>query len=297
MMTENPTTPNDGNEAEAPEHGHDEHVAHHYDTATQQYEAGKLGMWLFLVTEILLFGGLFCWYAIYRAHHPEIFLAAHVHLDKTLGGINTLVLILSSLTMAWAVRNAQIGDQKGLILMLTITLLCGFGFLGIKAVEYEAKWKHGLKPGRYYAPVEHDGERGAEAGGAGMEQPAVEKPAVEKPAGDKPAVGAPKKGSEETVIAPSAEGPAGLAAPPDAAAHDGEEKKNLHLFWSIYFVLTGLHAVHVIAGMSVIFWLILRARKGHFGPKNFAAVDNGGLYWHLVDLVWIFLFPLLYLIH
>ena len=279
-MTGNPTT----------DRVRDETVAHHFDTATQQHEAEKLGMWLFLVTEILLFGGLFCWYAIYRSHHPEIFQHAHVHLDKTLGGINTLVLILSSLTMAWAVRNAQIGNKAGLIGMLTITLLCGFGFLGIKAVEYEAKWKHGLRPGKYYQAEEHGEAAAAEESGKAPVSKDVNKDTVAKAAA--------KAGLEETVIAPSAEGPAGLAkAPEGAAAHDEQETKNLHLFWGIYFVLTGLHGVHVIAGMSVIFWLILRARKGHFGPKNFAAVDNGGLYWHLVDLVWIFLFPLLYLIH
>ena len=290
-MTGNPTTG----------HEHDDAVAHHFDTATQQYEAGKLGMWLFLVTEILLFGGLFCWYAVYRAHHPEIFQYAHHYLDKTLGGINTLVLILSSLTMAWAVRNAQIGNQKGLVGMLLITLLCGFGFLGIKYVEYEAKWKHGLLPGTHYAPEEHGEEHGA----AAEEKPAAEQPpevdpkaADPKAADPKAADGKPPAGKDETVIAPSAEGPSGLAPPPEAGSAQGKRKpKNVHLFFGIYFVLTGLHGVHVIAGMSVIFWLILRARKGHFGPKNFAAVDNGGLYWHLVDLVWIFLFPLLYLIH
>jgi len=109
---------------------------------------------------------------------------------------------------------------------------------------------------------------------------------------------APKDGKTETVIARSADGPEGLAATPDAEAESGARKpKNVHLFWGIYFVMTGLHGLHVIVGMAVIFWLILRARKGHFGPRNFAAVDNGGLYWHLIDLVWIFLFPLLYLIH
>ena len=289
-MSEEPTITPD-----TPEHGHDDAVAHHFDTATQQHEAEKLGMWLFLVTEILLFGGLFCWYAIYRSHHPEIFQHAHVHLDKTMGGINTLVLILSSLTMAWAVRNAQIGNKAGLIAMLSITLLCGFGFLGIKAVEYEAKWKHGLRPGKYYQAEEH-----AETTAATEEtgKSPAPKDAPKDVGKDAAAKAAPQAGTEETVIAPSADGPAGLAKAPEAAgAHDEKETKNLHLFWGIYFVLTGLHGVHVIAGMSVIFWLILRARKGHFGPNNFAAVDNGGLYWHLVDLVWIFLFPLLYLIH
>jgi cytochrome c oxidase subunit 3 len=264
------------------EHGH---VAHHFDTAEQQYESSKLGMWLFLVTEILLFGGLFCWYAIYRVNHPEIFAYAHVYLDKTLGGINTLVLICSSLTMAWAVRNAQLGDKKGTVMMLVITLICGFGFLGIKYVEYEAKWKKGLLPGEYYSYGKDDDSHAAEPEPAKDAKDAAKKDAAKK-----------DDGKEATVIAPAAAGPEGLAPEPEDDGH-GERPKNLHLFWGIYFVMTGLHGAHVIAGMAVIFWLILRAKKGHFGPQNFAAVDLGGLYWHLVDLVWIFLFPLLYLIH
>jgi len=276
---------------DAPEHGHEhpEGVAHHFDTATQQYESGKLGIWLFLTTEILLFGGLFCWYAIYRSHHPEIFIYAHQYLDKTLGGINTLVLILSSLTMAWGVRAAQLGEQKNLVVMLAITLLCGFGFLGIKFVEYKAKWQHGLLPGTAYSP--HTNEHGD----AAKEEPATPEPGREatKPDPNK----ASAKGTTETVIARSADGPAGLAPEPEDGDGHGNKPKNVHLFWGIYFVMTGLHGVHVIAGMGIIFWLLLRARKGQFGPKNFAAVDYGGLYWHLVDLVWIFLFPLLYLIH
>jgi len=263
---------------------HDEHVAHHFDTAEQQYESGKLGMWLFLVTEILLFGGLFCWYAIYRSHHPEIFIYAHRYLDKTLGGINTLVLIFSSLTMAWAVRSAQLGERRNLVRMLAITLLCGFGFLGIKAVEYHHKWHEGLLWGEKFSAKPEPGEEPA--------------PEAEKPAAPAPKE-APAKSKDETVIPPSPDGPEGLATPPEAASvhAEGKRPKNVQLFFGIYFIMTGLHALHVIAGMSVIFWLLLRARRGDFGPKNFAAVDNGGLYWHLVDLVWIFLFPLLYLIH
>jgi hypothetical protein len=120
------------------------------DNAEQQFDSGKLGMWLFLATEVLLFGGLFVAYAVYRANHPEIFIYAHQFLDKTWGGINTLVLICSSLTMAWAVRAAQLGQQRLLVVLLSLTILGGFGFMGIKYVEYKAKWEHGLLPGTHF---------------------------------------------------------------------------------------------------------------------------------------------------
>ncbi len=257
---------------------HDSHVAHHFDTEKQQFESGKLGMWVFLVTEIILFGGLFCWYAVYRSNHPEIFIYASRYLDKVLGGINTIVLICSSLTMAWAVRAAQMGNTKLLVKLLTVTLLCACGFLGIKAVEYNHKWHLGLLPGKHYAPHHEEAA-----------------PPKRDEAKEPPVVPPVKVDEDESTIAPAARGPEGL---------DLDEKKkeeehipdNVALFFSIYFVMTGLHAVHVLAGMAMILWLIIRARKGVFGPRNFLAVDCGGLYWHLVDLVWIFLFPLLYLI-
>ena len=266
---------------------HDSHVAHHFDTEKQQFESGKLGMWVFLVTEILLFGGLFCWYAVARANHPVLFAYGHHFLDKNMGAVNTLVLIFSSLTMALAVRNAQIGNRKGTVLMLAITLLCACGFLGIKAVEYNAKWKHGLLWGTKFAPHE--------------EAPPAEAPPAEAPpaeAAEEAAGGAKKVGEEASVIAPAAIGPEGLApagGEGEVVAPD-EMPKNLHQFFGIYFVMTGLHGLHVLAGMAVIIWLLLRARRGDFSPRYFTPVDLGGLYWHVVDVVWIFLFPLLYLI-
>ena len=139
---------------------HAPHLAHHFDSLGQQFESGKLGMWLFLSTEVLLFGGLFCAYAVYRSNHPEIFIYAHQFLDKTLGGINTVVLICSSLSMAWAVRAAQLNQQRLLVILLSLTILGGFGFLGIKFVEYEHKWKHGLLWGARYHPDEHPHDEG-----------------------------------------------------------------------------------------------------------------------------------------
>ena len=145
-------------------HEHAPQLAHHFETPKQQFEAGKLGMWLFLSTEILLFSGLFCAYAVYRANHPEIFVYAHKYLDVTLGGINTVVLICSSLTMAWAVHCAQRGHQRGLVVLLALTLLCACGFLGIKYVEYQHKWKEGLLWGTRFEPKHEPGEHGAQGG-------------------------------------------------------------------------------------------------------------------------------------
>ena len=119
-------------------HEHPPQLQHHFDTPEQQFESGKFGMWLFLATEILLFGGLFCAYAVYRAHHPEIFIYAHKYLDTSLGALNTAVLIFSSLTMAWAVRAAQLSQTRLMLILLSITILCGFTFMGVKYVEYKS---------------------------------------------------------------------------------------------------------------------------------------------------------------
>ncbi len=217
------------------------------------------------------------------------------------------MLIFSSFTMAWGVRAAQLGQTRLLVRLLTITLVCAGVFLGVKFVEYKAKWEEALLPGKYYRPTEPP---------PGVDMPSFEKEkekalekAAEKSAGPveaKPqaatAVPAGAVG-ERSTIAPSATGPTGLSPTwldrsqlrREVVWH-GPEPYNVQLFFGIYFAMTGLHGIHVIAGMFVIAWLISKARKGVFGPDRFAAVDFVGLYWHLVDLVWIFLFPLLYLI-
>jgi len=302
---------------------HPANLQHHFDTPEQQADSGKLGMWLFLATEILLFGGLFCAYAVYRANHPEIFAYAHLYLDRIWGGINTLVLICSSLTMAWAVRAAQRGKTKRLAGLLAITLLCGFGFLGIKYIEYSHKWKDGLLPGVHfdpsYAPGEGHGEgepgevAGHDVAAVGTDEaPATGHPATEVHAAAPPAAPselqpAPVDGADalvppgerHTVLPRGARPPAGLAAaePAEPGHGPGTRPSNVQIFFGIYFLMTGLHGVHVIVGMAVIAWLLVRSLKGHFGPAYYTPVDLGGLYWHLVDLIWIFLFPLLYLIH
>jgi len=271
--------------------GRPAHLQHHFDTPVRQFDASKLGMWLFLATEVLLFGGLFCAYAIYRASHPEVFIWAHQFLDRGLGATNTVILLCSSLTMAWAVRAAQLGQRRLLVALLGLTILGGLGFMGIKFVEYKAKWEHGLLWARSYHPVDH-GTPPPEAAAAPV--PAALAPAAPVP----PAGGA---ALERTQLAPAAAGPAGLAAPPAAEAdHAGAHPAapvNAQLFFSVYFLMTGLHGLHVLAGMGAIAWVLLRAWRDEFGPAYFTPVDLVGLYWHLVDLIWIFLFPLLYLIH
>ena len=259
---------------------HAGHLAHHFETAEQQFESGRLGMWIFLSTEILLLGGLFCAYAVYRANHPEIFLYAHRYLDKTLGAINTAVLICSSFTMAWAVRCAQLGRSKALVRLLAATLTLAACFLGIKYVEYHHKWEDGLLWGRYYH----------------AERP---RPTQEKPAKAKPAAPPTFNPEERSLIPPAAVGPRGLANPGTRSLAELMSEGPPHdvqVFFAVYFLMTGLHGIHVIAGMVVISLVLVRARRHEFGPSYFTPVDLVGLYWHLVDLIWIFLFPLLYLI-
>lgn len=316
-------------------HNHDPHLAHHFDTPDQQYQSGKLAMWVFLATEILMFGGLFCAYAVYRHNHPEVFAFAHQYLDRTLGATNTLVLIASSFTMAWAVRCSQLGYQKALRILLALTFLGGVGFMGIKTIEYKAKWKHHVFVGsknRYRS----DSLKG-EGNPVGPSTEFEEEGTVEQPGENKieehaTAPGAPANSSAQTetqtsgvaattygreivdgnagngdkaLIRPNYADPQGLAAGVAAGSHpevtyaqlSSADRQNVFTFFSIYFMMTGLHGVHVLVGMALIAWVYLRAGRGEFGPKFFTPVDLVGLYWHLVDLIWIFLFPLLYLIH
>jgi cytochrome c oxidase subunit 3 len=276
---------------------HPPHLAHHFATPQQQFQSGKLGMWVFLATEVLMFGGLFCAYAVYRQNHPDVFAEAHKALDKNLGAINTIILITSSLTMAFAVRCAQVGDRRGLVWCLALTLLGGFGFMGIKAVEYKSKWEHHLWIGEanQYHPV---------ASGT----PLPEKASADAPA--PPPLADPNALTADAArFTPPAGSAAGLssayrgdAKSADHHAIDAEalrprDQQRLSTFFSIYFLMTGLHGLHVLIGMGLIGWVLVRGARGAFGPAYFTPVDLVGLYWHLVDLIWIFLFPLLYLIH
>ena len=274
---------------------HPPHLQHHFASPRQQFESGKLGMWLFLSTEVLLFSGLFCAYAVYRANHPEVFIYAHQFLDKSLGGLNTLVLICSSMTMACAVRCAQRGERRGLIVLLLATLVLAGCFLGVKGIEYEHKWKHGLLWGRLYHPE----IAGATPTTAATTTTAAAAATSQIPAASQPAAAPAKPAEDRSSIAPAAVGPRGLAKLPRQADEFSEPKtrlRNVQIFFGIYFLMTGLHALHVIAGMIIIAWLLVGSIRGRFNREYFTPVDLGGLYWHLVDIIWIFLFPLLYLI-
>lgn len=216
------------------EHAHSL-VAHQFDDAEQQQEAVTLGMWAFLITEILFFGGLILAYTIFRNKLPLGFEAGSHELNVPLGGFNTAILIFSSFTMAMAVHCAQLGQKQRLILFLVLTLVFGGAFLGVKVIEYADKIEHHLVPG---AGFEYHGQY------AGQVNP-----------------------------------------------------RNVELFFFLYFGMTGVHAAHMIVGaLLLVVWLIPESYKGRYSRDYYSPIENFGLYWHFVDIVWIFLYPLLYLI-
>ena len=220
--------------ATADGHHHDPLVHHQFNDAAQQKEAATLGMWAFLITEILFFGGLILAYAIFRSKYPMAWVAGGNELDVMWGGINTGILIISSFTMAMAVHFGQLGDRKKIVLFLILTLIFGSMFLGVKVIEYAEKFEHHLIPGAfdYHGPY------------AGQVNP-----------------------------------------------------RNIELFFFLYFAMTGVHAAHMIVGaLLLVVWLIPAAYKGAYSKDYYAPIEMFGLYWHFVDIVWIFLYPLLYLI-
>ena len=203
-----------------------------FDTAEQQKDASTLGMWIFLITEIMFFGGMFAVYTIYRRMYPDVFAIASSSLNAVIGALNTGVLLLSSFTMVMAVRAGQLGHRKMIILFLVFTLFFGGIFLGVKAYEWNEKFEEHHIPGQ-------------------------------------------------------------------AAFHlEGVTTQQGHaqLFFSLYFAMTGLHALHMVIGVGLLSFLIWHAKKGTYSAAYFTPVDVAGLYWHFVDVIWIFLFPLLYLI-
>ncbi len=205
------------------------HVQHHFVDSEQQFDSAKLGMWLFLVTEILFFGGLFVAYIVYRAWNPELFIKASVELNTLLGAANTAVLIFSSLTMALSIREIQLNRVNRSIMYMAMTIACALFFMVVKYFEYMHKFEIGIYPGEGYTF-------------AGIDDPQA------------------------------------------------------NIFFSIYYMMTGLHGIHVVIGIGLIGWLILKARAGAFSSAYYTPIEITGLYWHLVDIIWIFLFPLFYLI-
>jgi cytochrome c oxidase subunit 3 len=273
------------------------HLAHHFSTARQQFDAGKLGIWLFLLTEVLFFSGLFCAYAVFRASHPEIFNYAHYFLDTRLGALNTCILLISSLTAALSVRFAQLAQRRSLVLCIAITILCAFGFLGVKYVEYSHKFHDGLLPGVYFNPSEHVWEtpafeqRHPEASAYAKHLRAFAATGKAEDVANHLRFARPTRAEIEPLLK------AGVLGPKAEYAEFPSQPRNAHLFFGIYFMMTGLHGIHVLGGIAVWSWLLVRSARGEFGAAYFGPIDYAALYWHLVDLIWIYLFPLLYLIH
>lgn len=228
-------------------HSTDEHVQflhHHFDDLEQQRETTSVGMWTFLMTEVMMFGGLLFAYTVYRWLYPSAFVAGSQRLNITLGTVNTFVLLVSSLTMAMAVHAAAERKAKTMVRFLTLTWLLGAAFLGIKAVEWTRDYQEGLMPAiswHFYAEPQHHAQ----------------------------------------VV---------------ALARHGLNPQSVMMFFVLYFCLTGLHAIHMIVGLLIVGTLIVMGRRGAFTTGNDQPVELVGLYWHFVDIVWVFLFPLLYLL-
>jgi len=295
-------------------HGHAHDHAHQFDSAEQQKESATLGMWLFLVTEIMFFGGLFLAYGIYRALYPEAYALAHTKLDVTLGAFNTVVLIASSLTMALAINGAAHGKKKTLIAQLILTMALGGTFLVVKAFEYTHKYHENLIPGPrfHFTPNAPQGAGHAAAptgastasapgGGAGHGAAADAHGAPASTHGVTPAAPAAHTASHDAhAAAPRAAGSMGLGgpgiAPMSLTPVKMGERKGVEIFFSLYFAMTGLHALHMVIGFGLLTWMMILAVRGVLTPKYYTPIENVGLYWHFVDLVWIFLFPLLYLV-
>jgi len=222
--------------AHPPAHQAAHHPAlqHHFDNLEQQKESATFGMWLFLVTEVLFFGGLFLAYLVYRTQYSAAFVAGSHHLDVKLGVINTGVLIGSSLTMAMGVWAAQVNRRKATVVFLLLTILLGGVFLGIKGVEYSHKFHDNLVPGPHFTT--------------------------------------------------------------DQSVFPGVNLRHVEIFYSLYFIMTGLHATHMVVGIGILAVLAVFAWRGKYSSAYYNPVECTGLYWHFVDIVWIFLFPLLYLL-
>ena len=302
---------------------HPAHLQHHFVSSEQQFEASKLGMWLFLMTEILLFGGMFVAYAIYRSWYPELFEQASTQLDTILGAVNTLVLLASSLTVAWAIRAAQTDNRRLLVILLWGTVALAGCFMVIKYEEYTHKFGLGIFPGKYFVleegtPTVADLTSGtvqpAEiADGEGGRLDVVEGADSVSPTGDQvqiapedvpvaqadPELGADRSLEETEALVAEASGEHAEAEhAPGEHEREGAIFSNPRagIFFSIYYVMTGIHGLHVIIGMIAMSILAVRAKKGRYTSVYYTPVENVGLYWHVVDIIWIFLFPLMYLI-
>lgn len=227
------------------DHALDAHVAHQFDSAEQQKHSSLLGIWIFLLTEIMFFGAVFVAYGVYKGRFSDAFALGTHQLSLQMGALNTGILMLSSFTMTLAVLAARANKKAQIINWLVVSIVLGVVFLGIKAFEYKAKFDHHLVPGYNFEFNAHHLANGS----------AVFAEIAEK-------------------INPG----------------------NFKMFFGFYFVMTGLHAIHMIIGIGILFFILNMARKGKFNSAYYNPLECTGLYWHFVDLVWIFLFPTLYLL-
>jgi cytochrome c oxidase subunit III len=208
---------------------HSSALAHQFDDIEQQHESASIGMWIFLSTEVMFFGGMFLGYAVYRSMYHTAYADASRHLDVLLGGINTGILLCSSLTMALAVHAAQLGGRRTVVIFILATIVLASVFLGIKTSEYYHKYEEHLIPGRHFE-------------------------------------------------------------------FSGPNANHAQVFFSFYFVMTGMHALHMVVGIGIMLVMIMLILRGRFSSEYYSPIEMTGLYWHFVDIVWVFLFPLLYLV-
>ncbi|KAB8030999.1 cytochrome c oxidase subunit 3 family protein [Fluviispira multicolorata] len=210
---------------------HSKFLAHHFKSMSQQTAAGKLGMWIFMAQELLFFSGLFCAYGFMRFMYPDMVTQGQSSMDWRLGGINSVILLVSSLTMSLCVRSARSNNKAGTVKFLVATMICGLLFLVIKGSEWGMHFHEGYFPGKFFNPVAH----------AEIQDPLA------------------------------------------------------HIFFGLYYVMTGMHGLHIVVGLGLMTWMLVRANRGEFSSENYVSLENTSLFWHLVDIVWIFLYPLLYL--
>jgi cytochrome c oxidase subunit 3 len=295
-------------------HYHAPGLQHQFEDMGQQQESASIGMWMFLVQEIMFFGGLFTVYLVFRSKYPMAFAAGSNHLDAFWGGLNTLVLIISSLTMALAVRYAQLGKRNLQVIFIILTMIFGTVFLGVKAIEYTAKYKEGIVPvaglnmttaktasthpgGRELSTRTGDTQDPRESLNTGVSEANTGETGEHSyynPKGD-------FVWTDASLATQAQQG--GYLTDSEKIGYfsNGELNVNkfrdkVRIFFWIYFVMTGLHALHMIIGLGVMAWLLWKAWMGTFSAVYYSPVEMSGLYWHFVDIVWIFLFPLLYLL-
>jgi cytochrome c oxidase subunit 3 len=284
--------------ADTHEHHHSPGLQHQFEDMGQQEESVSIGMWMFLVQEIMFFGGLFTAYLVFRSRYPMAFASGSNHLDAFWGGLNTIVLIVSSLTMALTVYYAQKGNRNLQVILIILTMFFGAVFLGVKAIEYTGKYNDGL------VPV------------AGLNKKVKASPGDHAETEAKPCWEVTHGGDEKhNYVNPKGDflwtdcSLVKLAQDHDFLT-DAEKigyfsngeidinkfRDKVRMFYWIYFVMTGLHALHMIVGLGLMTWLLYKAWLGTYSAAYYMPVEMSGLYWHFVDIVWIFLFPLLYLL-